>query len=260
MQKKNEMLPSRFILGTKVHPLTLAQLHQAIEGIIKRSSKAIVANVNVHALNLAYKRPWLREFFNTSEIVFCDGAGVILGGKLLGFDIPERITYADWMWQFAAFANPRKYSFYFLGAKEGIAERAAERLLEKSPDIRILGIHHGYFNQEKSSEENQEIIAKINRVKPDVLVLGLGMPLQEKWLLENWGDIDAKIALTGGAVFDYVSGELQRGPRWLTDHGFEWLARLFIEPKRLWKRYVVGNPLFLWRVMLEKLGIIKISE
>jgi N-acetylglucosaminyldiphosphoundecaprenol N-acetyl-beta-D-mannosaminyltransferase len=86
------------------------------------------------------------------------------------------------------------------------------------------------------------------------------MPLQERWLMENWDHIDANVALTGGAVFDYVSGELQRAPRWMTDNGLEWLGRLLIEPRRLWKRYLIGNPLFIWRVLKQRLGLLHFDE
>jgi N-acetylglucosaminyldiphosphoundecaprenol N-acetyl-beta-D-mannosaminyltransferase len=86
-----------------------------------------------------------------------------------------------------------------------------------------------------------------------MLLLGFGMPLQERWLMQNWDCLDVRVALTGGAAFDYISGDLRRGPRFLTDNGFEWLARLFIEPKRLWRRYVIGNPLFLLRVLKQRL-------
>ncbi|MCI5189977.1 MAG: WecB/TagA/CpsF family glycosyltransferase [Candidatus Electrothrix sp. AS4_5] len=94
----------------------------------------------------------------------------------------------------------------------------------------------------------------INTIKPNILILGLGMPLQERWLKENWTKLEVNIGLTGGAVFDYVSGELRRGPRWMTDNGMEWLARLLIEPKRLWKRYLIGNLFFFYLIFKERLN------
>ena len=119
--------------------------------------------------------------------------------------------------------------------------------------MQIAGIHHGYFDKTRNSDENKKVLEKINAVKPNILILGFGMPLQERWLMENWEQIDANIALTGGAVFDYVSGKLERGPQWMTNNSFEWFARLIIEPRRLWKRYILGNPLFLYRILKQRL-------
>lgn len=246
-----------WILGNKVHPLTTDTLHERIAGFIADAQHALVLNVNVHCLNLAFHDQTLRKFLNSADIVFCDGAGVVLGAKILGYTIPYRITYADWTWQLAEFAEPRGFTFFFLGAKPGVAEKAAGRLKERYPHLRIVGAHHGYFDKTLDSAENKAIIAAINAVNPNILLVGLGMPTQEKWLMENWSRIDANVALTGGAVFDYVSGELRRGPKWMTDHGLEWLARLLIEPRRLWKRYLFGNPLFFYRVLKQRLGLLR---
>jgi N-acetylglucosaminyldiphosphoundecaprenol N-acetyl-beta-D-mannosaminyltransferase len=141
-----------------------------------------------------------------------------------------------------------------LRARPGVAEKAARRLEYRFPKLRIAGAEHGYFERTLGSPENEAIIKKINAARPDVLLLGFGMPVQEFWLAENWEKVDANVALTGGAVFDYVSGELRRGPRFLTDHGLESVARLMVEPRRLWRRYVIGNPLFLLRVLKQRLG------
>jgi len=178
----------------------------------------------------------------------------------LGYNIPQRITYADWMWQLAEFAESHGFTLFFLGARPGVADKAAARLKERFPNLRIVGTRHGYFDKDAGSPENEAVIRKINAAKPNILIVGFGMPLQECWLMENWDRIEANVALTGGAVFDYVSGELPRGPRWMTDHGLEWLARLIIEPRRLWKRYLIGNPLFLWRVVKQRLGLLRFEE
>lgn len=249
-----------WVLGCKIYPLTLDNLHESISEFIDYACHALVLNVNVHCLNLAYSDTSFRNFLNKGDIVFCDGAGVILGGRILGCHIPYRITYADWTWQLAEFAEPRGFTFFFLGAKPGIAEIAASRLKERFSNLRIVGTHHGYFDKTPGSPENEAVIARINAVKPNILIVGFGMPMQEYWLMENWDRIDANVALTGGAVFDYISGELRRGPKWMNDHGLEWLARLLIEPRRLWKRYIIGNPLFMWRVLKQKLGLLRLPE
>jgi N-acetylglucosaminyldiphosphoundecaprenol N-acetyl-beta-D-mannosaminyltransferase len=245
------------ILNIAIDACTTDELHEALAALIASSAHALVLNVNVHCLNLAYKRGWLRDLLNRAEIIFCDGAGVILGARLLGYHIPQRITYADWMWQLAEFAEPNAFTFFFLGGRPRITERTATRLRERFPDIQVVGTYHGYFDKRSGSKENEHVVQKINAARPNILVVGFGMPAQERWLLENWDRIDANIALTGGAVFDYISGELIRGPRWMTDHGLEWLARLIIEPRRLWKRYIVGNPLFLWRILLQRFGLLR---
>lgn len=241
------------ILGVQVHPFTVDQLHEELGRLIDAGAHAEVLHVNVHGLNLAAENSWMRSYLNQAEIVFCDGAGVILGARLLGEHIPERITYADWMWQLAEFASSRGYSLYFLGAKPGVAQAAADRMVARFPDLRIAGIRNGYFEKNDGHPDNEAVLRDINHTRPNILVVGMGMPLQEQWLRDNWARIDANIALTGGAVFDYISGELQRAPTWMTNNGLEWLGRLLIEPNRLWHRYVVGNPVFLARVIRERL-------
>ena len=243
------------VLGVEVDPINVAELHAKILGSIREGTHALVLHVNVHGLNLCYRDPALRSFFNAAPVVFADGAGVVLAARILGEHLPQRITYADWAWQLAGFAERENLSLFFLGARPGIAEKAAARLEERHPNLKVAGAHHGYFDHDDpGAPENEAVLREINALRPDILLVGLGMPLQERWLMHNWDRVDARVALTGGAVFDYVSGELRRGPRILTDNGLEWLARLFIEPKRLWRRYVVGNPLFLWRVLKQRLA------
>jgi N-acetylglucosaminyldiphosphoundecaprenol N-acetyl-beta-D-mannosaminyltransferase len=242
------------VLGVGVDPVSVAELHARILGVVREGGHALILNVNAHALNLCYRDPALRAFFNSAPLVFCDGAGVMLAARILGRRIPERITYADWAWQLAGFAERENLSLFFLGAQPGVAERAAARLLAWHPNLKIAGVHHGHFDHNPGSPENEAVLKEINASRPDVLLVGFGMPLQERWLMQNWDRIDARVALTGGAVFDYVSGKVRRGPRLLTDNGFEWLARLLVEPKRLWRRYIVGNQLFLMRVLKQRLA------
>jgi N-acetylglucosaminyldiphosphoundecaprenol N-acetyl-beta-D-mannosaminyltransferase len=248
------------VLGVKVASITIEELHHRLYDYVKQDQRALILYANAHALNLTSTHHWLRDFFNRAELVFCDGAGVIFAAKLLGRTIPARITYADWMWQLAQFAAEHSLSLFLLGSKPGIAQKAATRLMERFPGLQIVGTHHGYFDKSVGSADNEAVIQQINVVKPNILIVGFGMPLQEHWLLENRARIDANVVLTGGAVFDYISGELRRGPKWMTENGMEWLARMLVEPRRLWKRYVIGNPLFLWRVCKQRLGILKLPQ
>lgn len=248
------------LLGVAIHDLPAQSLVDIIADVILHHKKAIISNVNIYAMNIAYEQSRFSNFLNNSDIVFCDGFGVMLGARIRGMRIQHRYTPPDWIPLLAEKCVQHDLSFFFLGSRPGIAEQAAEKLCEKYPALRIAGTHHGYFDHSNGSEENESVLHKINASRPNILVLGFGMPVQEYWLEENWDKIDANVAIPAGALFDYLSGRVYRAPRWITDHGFEWLARLIVEPRRLWKRYVIGNPLFLLRVILERLGLLSFEK
>ena len=247
-------------MGTRIDRVNVEELLVHIERRIVEGRKALITYVNVHAMNLAYQTPWFRNFLNSADIVFCDGFGVVLAARLLGHYRLPRLSPPDWISVLCEMCAKRGYSMYFLGGRPGVAERAATRLESVNPGLKIVGTHHGYFNKNHGSDENTKIIENINFHKPSILWLGFGMPLQERWLKENLDTLNVNIAITGGAIFDYISGVTRRGPKWMTEFGFEWLSRLLIEPKRLWRRYLIGNPLFFWRLLMHQLGINKLPE
>jgi len=239
---------SILFLDLNIHPVTKAEVHDYIAEVVKNQQKALVLNVNIHCINLAIKHTWLRHFLNQAQIVFCDGDGVRWGLKCVGQSAPEKITYNEWIWQLAAYCEKNHLSFYFLGARPGVAEYAAEQLRGRYPSLDIMGVHDGYFLD--SPKEQEKVVAEVNRLRPDILVLGLGMPKQEKWLSENWRRLNAHIFLTGGAVFDYASGKLAIAPQWMIHFHLEWLYRLCQEPRRLGMRYAWGIPSFFYHVIL----------
>ena len=238
------------LLGVDIDSVTESDLMERIYALTRTDGKTIVAHTNIHSLNIAYHDKRFRSFFEKSTINFCDGAGVILGARLLNRRILERITYADFMWHLAAFSSKKEMSMYFVGSLPGVSEKAKQKLKEKYPSLKILGTQHGYFSKFLGLHENMEVVANINSAKPDLLIVGMGMPIQEHWIMENFDRLDVKVILTGGAVFDYISGMVPRAPKWMTGHGLEWLGRLVFEPRRLWQRYLIGNPLFYWRIFL----------
>lgn len=240
------------ILGVEISLIGPDDLLGYFGRVCSDGDKAIVLNVNANCLNLACQEPWLKGYLNRADVVFVDGHGVRLAAWLLGKPLPTRITYADWMDDLASYCAAHDLRLYFLGAREGIAQEAARRLCARHPDLRVVGTHHGYFDKRREAEDNQRVVQEINKTAPDILIVGFGMPLQERWLMENWSDIEANIGLSAGGVFDYSSGRLKRPPRFLTDNGLEWLGRLVVEPRRLWRRYLVGNPLFVFRVLRQR--------
>lgn len=245
------------ILGVRVHKLTVDQLLNSIADAAQQDQQTVIAHVNVHGMNFACELPWYRDFLNRAGLVFCDGFGVALGARLLGQPIEarHRSTCPDWIEALAQTCAANGLSLFLLAGKPGVAAAAAARLEAAAPGIRIAS-HHGYF--QKEGTENDQVIQQINEFKPHVLYVGFGMPVQERWIGANRDRIDAKVILPLGACLDFYTGQVYRGPRLLTDHGFEWLVRLFTEPRRLWRRYVVGNPLFLWRVLKQRFGLMRV--
>ncbi len=243
------------ILGVDITTLSLSALLEMIDSAVAESRKLVIGNVNIYAMNLAYEDPAVRKILNQFDVVFCDGFGVKLGASLLGLKIPERYTPPDFLDQIISILIQHERGIYLLGAKPGIADQARDRLQKKFPDLQIAGSQHGYFDKKPGSQDNDTVVAKINAAHPAVLLVAFGMPLQEKWISENLEKLNPCLILPVGALFDTLSGEVHRGPKFLTDHGFEWMARLVIEPRRLWRRYLIGNPLFFFRVFKQRLGI-----
>jgi N-acetylglucosaminyldiphosphoundecaprenol N-acetyl-beta-D-mannosaminyltransferase len=237
------------VLGVRIHSLTLADLLDEVSRFVALGMRRTVMYANVHVLNTAYGDPELRSILNAADVVYCDGFGVVLGARLLGGRLPGRMTGADWIYPFCEHCVRQGHSVYFLGGWPGVAERAAEVLLRHYPALRIVGTHHGYIHDLLLAGT----IAAINAAQPDIVLVGMGTPTQEKWVAAHRTELDAPVCWTVGALFDYVAGEVPRGPRWMLDHGLEWLYRLYIEPRRLGKRYLIGNPLFLLRVLRQRI-------
>jgi N-acetylglucosaminyldiphosphoundecaprenol N-acetyl-beta-D-mannosaminyltransferase len=241
--------PTVNILGIPVSNIDHLQLLQAIETAILHQKRCAVLSGNIYSCNLAYEHEWFRAYYQQADLVHVDGAGLRLGARLLGRSLPTRITWADFIWELAAQTEGISASLFLIGSRAGVAEKAAARLLERHPRLNIVGCTHGYFDKTPGSAENEQVVEQINALRPNILLVGFGMPLQESWLVNNWNQLDVDVGLTVGALFDYLSGELTRAPKWMTNNGLEWLGRLIVEPRRLWQRYLVGNPLFLWRVL-----------
>ncbi len=255
----DSVFPRTSILGVRVDIVDWDELVRYAISTVEARDKAIISNVNVHAVNIAYQNEWFRRFINTSQVVFCDGFGVKWAAQFLVGRQLHRLTPPDWFRLLAEECARRGISMFFLGSRPAVVEKAGAALSRDIPNLRIVGVQHGYFDKCVSSSENQEIVDRINSLQPDVLMVGFGMPLQEKWIADNWDRLHVHVVFPVGAFFDYVSGEIRRAPRWMTEHGLEWLGRLVIEPRRLWRRYLLGNPMFLWRVLMQRFGLLHLQ-
>jgi N-acetylglucosaminyldiphosphoundecaprenol N-acetyl-beta-D-mannosaminyltransferase len=220
--------------------------------------KKKVYNANLHALNIAYVCPRFRNSLQEADVTFCDSFGVLLASRLLGTSLNHRNTPPDWLDDLAAMARDRHLSLYFLGNEEGDAKKAAELMIAKHEGLVISGAEHGFF--EKHGPENDLVIDRINRASPNILIVGMGMPLQEFWIDENAERLNVGVFIPVGAALRYYAGLEWRAPKVVTDHGFEWLARLLTHPVRLFRRYMFGNFLFFWRLARWRLTGFKPQE
>jgi N-acetylglucosaminyldiphosphoundecaprenol N-acetyl-beta-D-mannosaminyltransferase len=244
------------ILGVRVDPWTPASLIDAMvarateeEGPFGRE-KATVLYANVHVLNLAYRDPRLRTTLNEATTVYCDGSGVRLGARILGGRLPPRFTSVDWIDPLCDRLAREGIGIFLLGSVEGVAAKAGEVLRGRHPGLHLVGTHHGYLDESAS----QELIARINSAGPGLLVLGMGTPMQEAWIARHRAALTVPVVWGVGALFDFLAGVQRRGPRWMTHNHLEWLWRLGTDPRRLWRRYVIGNPVFLARVVWHRMA------
>jgi N-acetylglucosaminyldiphosphoundecaprenol N-acetyl-beta-D-mannosaminyltransferase len=201
-----------------------------------------VVNANAHLVVLSQRNPWIRALFLKADIAFCDGAGVQLALRLLGGRRAHRTTPPEWIGAVLS-ALRSEASIFWIGGHPDVVAKAASRY-EALYGVRTAGIQHGYFDMSARSSEATSLLQRINQAAPSILLVNMGMPRQERWVLENWDDLRTGVVITAGALVDHAAGRVRRPPRWVANLGLEWLVRLVIEPRRLWRRYLLGLPVF----------------
>lgn len=228
------------------HPAELLRTisRWAAEGRTRR-----VMYVNAHVVNQSRVTPGLGRALRRADVVYCDGYGVRLAARVLNLPVPHRMTGADWIWGLATLCELTGHSLYLLGSEPPIAREAAARLRRWYPGLDVVGAHHGYF--ELDSPHNDRVIEDILEHRPKLVLVGMGTPKQELWVDRYADQLGGAVVWTVGALFDYISGRVPRAPGWLADNGLEWIFRLAVEPRRMWRRYLLGNPVFVSRVLSE---------
>lgn len=201
-----------------------------------------VVIANVHTLNQACDEPAYRTVLQRADLVLRDGVGVELAAKLRGAEPGHNFVGTDFVPDLLAALGPAPVRVFLFGAQAGVAERAGCALERRAPNVRVVGTAAGFGAFAR-------VVAQVRAARPDVLLVALGNPLQESWIDQHRTMLGVPVAIGVGALFDYLAGRVRRAPRWVQRFRGEWLFRLVVEPGRLWRRYVVGNPRFLWRVV-----------
>lgn len=237
------------ILGTEVSRYNLSETMELMSEAIQNREKLRIAVTPVNCILWARKNPKLRNIYNSAQIVTADGVPVVWASKLLKKPIRGRVTGLDLLPEFAEVAAQKNYSFFFLGAAEGVGDSLAAELQEKHPGLRIAGTYSPPFAVRFSEDENRKMIEKVNRSKTDVLWVSLTAPKQDYWIANHFDKLNVSVAIGVGAAFDVVSGKIKRSPVWMQKWGLEWLYRLIREPRRLSRRYLLEAPVFLPLIM-----------
>jgi len=236
------------VLGVRFDRLTRAEVLAIIKRAFgsRRALKVYIANA--HTVNLACARASYLKVLNGADLLLNDGLGVQIGSRVAGKPLLDNMVGTDLIPEMCERAAMADISVFLLGGQRGIAERAAEGLRRRVDGVRIAGVHHGYF-----SEIEDPIVAdKINRSGAGILLVAFGNPLQELWISRNAHRLRCDLCIGVGGLFDHLSGRLRRAPFWLRRLGMEWAFILMFQPHK-WRRYLLGNPLFLFRLLAEKL-------
>ena len=241
------------VLGVSVDALSLDEINEHLVRLVERRECAIIAHHNLHSIYIFHHDRRMREFFSQADVTHIDGMAVVWLARLLGHRAgrAHRVTYADWMASLIAEAERQHWRLFYLGSDRWVGERAAAQLRRCHPALQIA-THHGYFDASPGSSENAAVLAYIRRHAPHVILVGMGMPRQEHWILDNIDEMDAAVILPCGAAMDYIAGTTPTPPRWAGALGLEWLFRLAAEPRRLWPRYLL-EPWFILRILLTSL-------
>ncbi len=217
------------------------------------NKKLLITTINAHSYNVSRKDAGFARALQKSDVLIADGASVVWSIQMLQKRKVQRIAGADlFRFEMKRLQNIGGVSF-FLGSSESTLDKIRERAAKEYPNVRIETYSPPY-KPDFSDDDNREMIEAINAVKPDVLFIGMTAPKQEKWALKHMEYLDVKHIGCIGAVFDFYAGNKNRAPKWMQNAGLEWLHRFSSEPGRLWKRYLVGNALFVSHLVGETLS------
>lgn len=228
-------------MNTEIDNLTMKETLQAIDELIKEKKSTYVVTPNVDHIVQLETNNELQAVYNNAALILTDGKPLLWIAKWYGMPIKEKISGSDLFPLLCKMAAEKRYKMFFLGAAEGVAAKAAENLTKRYPGLQVAGTYSPLNGFEKNEAEMGKIETMIKDAAPDILIVGLGTPKQEKFMYRNCKWLGVPISFGLGASFDFEAGNIKRAPRWMADHGLEWLFRITQDPKRLAKRYLVDD-------------------
>ncbi len=233
------------ILGVQVDKVTLEEAQDVVKGYLDGTQCKMIVTPNPEIIMDAVKDMALMDIINGADLVIPDGIGLVYASKILKQPFKERVTGIDFLEKMLEHLNHSQQTIYLLGSKPGVAKKAAEKMKEKYPKLRIAGTHHGYFKK----EEEEAVIGEINKVAPNFLCVALGAPKQEAFINQYKGSLKTKAAIGVGGSLDVWAGELKRAPDFYKNNGLEWLYRFIQQPSR-YKR-LAALPAFMIKILIK---------
>lgn len=234
------------ILGVNVNSLTMAEAVETVKNFIEKGERRLIATANAEMIMRATYDVELKTILNAADLVVPDGAGTVWAAGYLGHPMPERVAGYDLSQELMRLAPSKKYKLYFFGSAPGVADLAKAKAEKWYPGIDIVGTRNGYF----SAEDEQSIIADIKAKRPDILLVALGVPKQEKWLYAHLDELNVPVSIGVGGSFDVMAGVMKRAPLWMQKAKLEWLYRGLKQPSRIGR--LMALPKFVFKVMGSK--------
>ena len=228
-------------MNTNIDNLTMAETLHEIDKLIQKKNCSYVVTPNVDHIVRLEKDEELQKAYKNASLILTDGKPLIWISKWYKTPIKETVSGSDLFPRVCQLAANKNYTMYLLGAAEGVADTAARNLMKKYPGLNIVGTYSPPFGFEKNEQEMNKIKTQIQDVHPDILIVGLGCPKQEKFMYYHCKELGVPISFGLGASIDFEAGNIKRAPKWMSNHGLEWLYRFSKEPKRLFKRYFVDD-------------------
>ena len=228
-------------MNTCIDNLTMSETLNEIDKLIQKKICSYVVTPNVDHIVRLEKDEELQKVYKNASLILTDGKPLIWISKWYKTPIKQKISGSDLFPKVCELAANKNYTMYLLGAAEGVADTAAKNLMKKYPGLNVVGTYSPPFGFEKNEQEMNKIKTQIQEVHPDILIVGLGCPKQEKFMYYHCKELGVPISFGLGASIDFEAGNIKRAPKWMSNHGLEWLYRFSKEPKRLFKRYFVDD-------------------
>ncbi|BAY96482.1 hypothetical protein NIES37_04150 [Tolypothrix tenuis PCC 7101] len=241
------------ICGVEIDKYSFAEVtSQIVNHAISRSQPEYVVTPNAMHILTLQKDAYFREIYRQAFLVVPDGVSLLWAAKFLQTPLNGRVNGTDLFEKLCAVAAEKGLKIFLLGGRPGAADQAKQKLKARHPNLLIVGTYCPPYGFENQPEELAAINSNIKAASPDILFVGLGAPKQEKWIAQNYQELEVPISIGIGVSFELVADMVTRAPIWMQKSGLEWLFRLIVEPSRLWKRYILGNPTFIWLVLKQR--------